>query len=62
MFYVINAGNAHHICMTTCRMLFHRAGEYIRWPSQYSLEETASKFEFPGTIGKSSFVGNLSLN
>ncbi|EFX64335.1 hypothetical protein DAPPUDRAFT_334309 [Daphnia pulex] len=44
-------GNAHHICMSTCRMLSERAEEYISWPSQYSLEETASHFEFPGTIG-----------
>ncbi|EFX75849.1 hypothetical protein DAPPUDRAFT_322939 [Daphnia pulex] len=44
-------GNAHHICLSTYRMLSDRAEEYIRWPSQYSLEETASQFQFPGTIG-----------
>lgn len=46
------AGNAHHICMSTCRMLSDRAEEYIRWPSQYSLEETACQFQFPRTVGK----------
>ena len=54
------AGNEHHKCMSTCRMLSDRAEEYIRWPNQYSLEETASQFHFQGQLVK--FVRKVSFH